>query len=122
VHRYTNHMSNAIHKFKVGDFVHYSPWTDVIPFVVTEVSPSGKTVRVKRLSFKRTERARAESGGIPGDAHPLSLDDVEVARDKDGKPITGACVETFRSIGGRPHSLGGRLLWPGFKAYTDPHL
>jgi len=111
-----------MHTFKPGDFAHYSPWTDVIPFVVTSVSPSGKTVKVKRVSFKRTERARAESAGIPGDAWPLSLDDVEIARDKDGKPLTGAVEETFRSIGGRPHALGGRLLLPGFAAYSDPHF
>lgn len=102
---------HTMHQFKVGDYASTCPLSDHHPVVVTHVSPSGKTVRVRSVRFT-IKPGRAEMWRHYG------LEDVDI----EGE---GGLEETYkfttRKRGGAAFRGPGGRLTPGFCSYYDPH-
>lgn len=119
-----------MHQFRVGDYASTSHLSDQSPVVVTHVNASGKTIRVRRLSFT-IKPGHAEFGAHYGiddvqDVEPAEMRASEAADNEDGYYDSQFCEETYRFTtrkrgGARFRGPGGRLS-AGFCSYRDPHM
>ena len=100
-------------QLQVGDYAHTSVGSDRYPYVVTYVSPSGKTVKASRVRFDIKEEFHGKCFGLS-----ITSDMVENIESCDDE-------RTFRLTTRRGRTRlrsGGTILSPGFESYMDPHF